>query len=76
LAAPHPPRSLSRRYLQQILTLHFGLGNADAVEKLVVRWPGGGQQEWKVVPAGNTVIITENSAEVKMERFGSKSPAK
>ena len=69
-------RSGGSYYSQNSLTLHFGLGNADAVEKLLVRWPGGGQQEWKVVPAGNTVIITENSVELKMERFGSKSPAK
>jgi hypothetical protein len=51
-------------YSHNDMTLYFGLGQAAAVEKLQIRWPGGAEQEWKNVPAGQTFLVTEGSAKL------------
>ena len=33
-------------YSQNDFRLHFGLGKAAAVEKIIVRWPNGLQEQW------------------------------
>jgi hypothetical protein len=44
---------------QSSSTLHFGLGDAKAVEKVEVRWPGGNLQTVTDVKAGVVNTITE-----------------
>jgi hypothetical protein len=39
--------------------LHFGLGAADHVERLEVRWPGGGRDVHEKVPARKLIRITK-----------------
>ncbi|MDP2310386.1 MAG: CRTAC1 family protein [Pseudomonadota bacterium] len=56
-----------RRWTQEIQALRgpgqspslawFGLGGADAVDRLVVTWPGGAVQEFEAVPARRTVTV-------------------
>lgn len=46
-------------YSQSDFTLHFGLGTADVVERLAVRWPNGDVQEWKKLAVNQRVSITE-----------------
>jgi tetratricopeptide (TPR) repeat protein len=63
----HPTRS----YLAQsepILT--FGLGKSDAVEKLVVTWPDGSQQEVKVDGVDQTVTIAREAAQQVAQQDG------
>lgn len=48
-------------YSQNDLTLHFGLGKADWIDRLLIRWPSGLEQELKNVPAGRKIEITEGS---------------
>lgn len=46
-------------FSQSDFTLHFGLGTADVVEKVAVRWPNGEAQEWKNLGVNQRVSITE-----------------
>jgi hypothetical protein len=41
--------------------LHFGLGAADQVEEIQVRWPGGGTQSLENVSADAKITILERS---------------
>ncbi|MGA2590943.1 MAG: CRTAC1 family protein [Bryobacteraceae bacterium] len=50
-------------------TLHFGLGSSTMVDRIEVRWPTGQKQEWKRVPAGETVTLTEGQAEISAKPF-------
>jgi hypothetical protein len=53
----------SRSYLSQSeLPVTFGLGEADAVERLVVRWPGGGTQEVAVPAVDRLMVIEQQTA--------------
>jgi enediyne biosynthesis protein E4 len=47
-------------YSQNDLRLHFGLA-ASAVERIVVRWPNGAEEEWSGLPADRAHTITEGS---------------
>jgi len=53
-------RVSSSGYLSQSdYRLHFGLGTAEKVDKIEVRWPGGRIQELKDVPINQVLTITE-----------------
>ncbi|MCI0703055.1 MAG: CRTAC1 family protein [Planctomycetia bacterium] len=58
----------SHGYLSQCeLALLFGLGKAESVDRVTVRWPGraGKTQEWRNLPAGATYQLIEDEAEAK-----------
>ena len=40
--------------------VHFGLGDADTVERLTIRWPSGKVQEVHVVKADRHIVINED----------------
>jgi hypothetical protein len=44
---------------QSSKTLHFGLGNADNIERVEIRWPDGLVQELDDVPVDRRTTITE-----------------
>lgn len=44
--------------------IHFGLGEADKVDRFTVRWPSGRQQTHAVVESGETYLVIEGSDEV------------
>ncbi len=49
-------------YLSQSeFALTFGLGAAEVVERVAVRWPGGPEQVFEGLPAGREVRLTEGS---------------
>jgi hypothetical protein len=52
-------------YSQNSLTLHFGLGNADKVDQLQIRWPSGAIQQWKDLAVDEKVVATEGSADLR-----------
>jgi len=54
-------RSGSSYCSQDELVLHFGLGNATAVEKLEVRWPAGGTQVLTKVPLDQLLVVQEKT---------------
>lgn len=51
-----------KSYLSQMpLLVHFGLGEAEQVDKLVVKWPSGAESVLTELPADKHVVITEGS---------------
>ncbi|HEY1341073.1 MAG TPA: CRTAC1 family protein [Bryobacteraceae bacterium] len=56
-------------YSQNSLVLHFGLGNAGAVDRLQIRWPSGTVQNWTNVTVNRKVIATEGAAELEIRRL-------
>jgi ASPIC and UnbV/FG-GAP-like repeat/Tetratricopeptide repeat len=39
--------------------LHFGLGGAEGIERIVVRWPSGTTQTWQAPPINSRLVLTE-----------------
>ena len=55
-------------------TLHFGLGEADAIQSLKVRWPNGGVQEFTDLPVNKNIVILEDSSALKPYSPAKQSP--
>ncbi len=60
-------------YSQNDMTLYFGLGNSNVVDRLEVRWPSGDVQQWRDVPANQLLLITEGSSTLRQRRKGNGS---
>ena len=45
--------------------LHFGLGDADKIESLIIRWPGGAAQEIKNVAVDNHYHVSQKAGKLK-----------
>ncbi len=52
-------------YSQNAFALHFGLGEAERVEKLEVRWPNGNSQSWANLGVDRTVKAVEGKEKVE-----------
>jgi len=50
--------------------VHFGLGDAETIERLVVRWPDGNLQAFSDLPADNVFMITEPEQKSAASSFG------
>jgi enediyne biosynthesis protein E4 len=61
-------RSGGSFYSHNEFALFFGLGAAEAAERVEVRWPGGVKQEWKAVAAGRSIVLEEGRIEVVGKR--------
>ncbi|HVQ30674.1 MAG TPA: CRTAC1 family protein, partial [Vicinamibacteria bacterium] len=44
---------------QNDLRVHFGLGGEARVDRLLVRWPNGLEEEWRDLPVDRVVTLTE-----------------
>ena len=55
-------RSGSSYESQSDLRLHFGLGESEHVERIRIRWPGGGVDTIRDVPAGQFLMIEEDNS--------------
>jgi hypothetical protein len=44
--------------------VHFGLGKAERVDRLVIRWPSGTEQVLRDLPADRHILVEEGSATV------------
>lgn len=51
-------------FSQNSLTLYFGLGKSEKVDRIEVRWPVGETQAWPGVTANRTIGLTEGSETV------------
>jgi hypothetical protein len=60
-----PVLSQSSFLSQNDARLHFGLGNAERVDKIRVVWPGGQTENFPGVAAGQRYILVEGSGEAK-----------
>jgi hypothetical protein len=55
-------------YSQNDMALFFGLGKAETVDRVAVRWPSGATQEWKRVAANRVIRLTEGNPAVAAAR--------
>jgi enediyne biosynthesis protein E4 len=55
-------------YSQNDMALYFGLGKAETVDRIEVRWPSGAKQEWKRVAANRVIRLTEGKPSVAAGR--------
>ena len=55
-------------YSQNDMALFFGLGKAETVDRIEVRWPSGARQEWKRVAANRVIQLTEGKPSVAVGR--------
>lgn len=56
-------------------TLHFGLGAAERVDELQVRWPSGREESFADLPADHRVEIVEGEGRVELSRPPGWRPA-
>ncbi|HKC70711.1 MAG TPA: ASPIC/UnbV domain-containing protein, partial [Terriglobales bacterium] len=60
-------------YLSQSdLRVHFGLGKAEKVELMEIRWPSGQVDTLKDVPADQVIYVQEGKGIVRTMKFGKK----
>lgn len=64
-AQTKPVMSQSSYISQNDLRLHFGLGRAAKVDKITVRWPSGGVEEFPGAPVDGFALLVEGSGAVK-----------
>ena len=62
-------RSGGSYFSQSDLRVHFGLGKAEKVELLEVRWPNGAVEALKNVPANQLVFVKEGEGIVRTVKF-------
>lgn len=62
--------TLGSGYLSQhSRTLHFGLGELGAIDKVVIRWPSGAEQTLNDVPVDHLVTVVEGEDDFESEPF-------
>jgi hypothetical protein len=49
-------------YSQNDLALFFGLGKANTVDRIEVRWPSGAVEKWEHVAANRKIVLTEGES--------------
>lgn len=55
---------------QAALVQSFGLGSAEQLDELVIRWPSGIEQTVRNLPAGAMVVATEGQEEFEVAKPG------
>ncbi len=55
-------------------TLHFGLGAADRVDELVIRWPSGTEQRFTDLPADLEIAVIEGQRGWQIEPLPARLP--
>jgi len=65
-------RSGGSYYSQNDLRIHFGLGNAQKVDLLEIRWPSGQVDQLKDIAANRLIFVKEAEGIVRSLRFGEK----
>ena len=57
---------------QNDLRIHFGLGRAEKVELLEIRWPSGMVDQLKDIPLNQLIVVEEGKGIVRSEKFKKK----
>jgi hypothetical protein len=58
---------------QNDFRLHFGLGRADKVDQIAIRWPSGIEESFSAVEGNQLVFIQEGKGIVKTEKFSTRT---
>src|SRR3982751_4093136 len=56
-------------YSQSDFTLYFGIGKADKIDRLEVRWPNGEKQSWTAISPNRTLRIREGRNDFDEQPF-------
>jgi hypothetical protein len=56
-------------YSQNAPALYFGVGKAEKIDRVEVRWPSGARQSWSGLAPNRTVSITEGSDRIAERPF-------
>jgi hypothetical protein len=59
-------------YSHNDFRLHFGLGQAEVVDRVQVRWPSGEVETFRSVPSNLLIIIEEGKGITRRESFGTR----
>jgi hypothetical protein len=62
-------RSGGSYFSQNDLRIHFGLGKAEKVDLLEIRWPSGAVEQLKDISSNQLVVLKEGQGIVRTERF-------
>ena len=57
---------------QSASLIHFGLGNADKIDSLIIEWPSGIVQELGEIDVDSHILIYENNKNVLLFNPGSQ----
>ncbi|KAF0244806.1 MAG: ASPIC/UnbV domain-containing [Planctomycetota bacterium] len=49
--------------------LHFGLGDAERLDRVVVKWPDGSEQEWKNLPTDRLIELHQGRQEAEVSEL-------
>ena len=60
---------------QSSKTLFFGLGSAQRVERLDIRWPSGRRQTFADLPVQRGLVVTEGESTVETQELGEAQPS-
>jgi hypothetical protein len=63
-------------YSQSAFTLYFGVGKAEKIDRIEIRWPAGETQVWSSVAPNRTLLITEGNERFVERAFFPMSPAR
>jgi hypothetical protein len=56
-------------YSQSAFTLYFGVGKAEKIDRIEVRWPAGETQTWSGIAPNRTLLITEGREQFTERAF-------
>jgi enediyne biosynthesis protein E4 len=56
-------------YSQSTFTLYFGVGKAEKIDRIEVRWPAGETQAWSAIAPNRTLFITEGREQFTERAF-------
>jgi hypothetical protein len=62
-------RSGGSYFSQNDLRIHFGLGKADKVSSLEIRWPNGAMETLKDIPANQLIYVKEGEGIIRTQKF-------
>ncbi len=65
-------RSGGSYFSQSDLRVHFGLGKAEKVDLLEIRWPSGQVNTIKDIAVNQLVYVKEGQGIARLEKFGAK----
>jgi hypothetical protein len=61
---------------QNDLRVHFGVGKAEKIDLLEIRWPSGQVDTLKDLPVNQLVYVREGAGIVRAEKFGTRNSGK
>ena len=69
-------RSGGGYFSQNDLRVHFGVGKAEKVELLEIRWPSGLVEKLKDITANQVIFVKEGEGIIRTMQFGATGPSK